>query len=122
LAIPKLLERERIAAVVTEIVDADAIGELRWVASVTELPALVLVTDAELLPPLNARSRGAALVPRGRPVSLADAVRELLAARKQPAMNLPLRLPQVCETKWTARLQLGFGADAQDTWPGDAAA
>jgi hypothetical protein len=109
--------------VVAEVTDDADFAQLRWVASVTALPALVLVTDTELLPPLAARSRGAAVVPRGRPQTLAHAVEELLAARRQPAMNLPLRLPQVCETKWTARLLLPtFQADHQDTWPGDRAA
>jgi hypothetical protein len=122
LGAPKIAARERASVIVAAIEDGEAFGELRWIASVSELPALVLVTAAEHLPPLAARSRGAAVVPPGRPESLFDAVAELLAARRQPAMNLPLRLPQVRETKWTARLQVGFGADQQDTWPGNAAA
>ncbi|HTJ40540.1 MAG TPA: hypothetical protein VL463_00530 [Kofleriaceae bacterium] len=120
LAIPKAAPRERASVIVTEIEDEETLGELRWAASVAQLPPLVIVTDVEMLPPVAVRSRGAAVVPRGRPASLADAVRELLAARRQPAMNLPLRLPQVCETKWTQRLRFGF--EAQDTWPGDKAA
>lgn len=122
LAAPKVAARERAAVIVAGLDGEEAFGELRWIASISELPGMVLVTDAELLPPLAARSRGAAVVPPGRPETLAAAVRELLLARRQPAMNLPLRLPQVCETKWTARLQMGFGADQQDTWPGDKAA
>lgn len=119
---PRLAQRERIAAVVAAVIGDDAIGELRWVAAASELPPLVIVTDTELLPPLAARSRGAAMVPRGRPETLVGAVAELLSARRQPAMNLPLRLPQVFETKWTARLRLGRRAELLDTWPGDAAA
>jgi hypothetical protein len=123
LSVPRLVQREKIALVIAEVIGGEEFAELRWTTAAIALPPLVIVTDAEHLPPLAARSRGAAVIPRGRPLTLRNTVEELLAARHLPAMNLPLRLPQVCETKWTARLQLaGYDADLQDTWPGNRAA
>ncbi len=122
LSVPRMLQRERFAAVVAELADAASLAARRGAPPIPARPARGRVPHPAPRPPRAARARGAAVVPRGRPLALAYAVEELLTARRQPAMNLPLRLPQVCETKWTARLLLpAFHAD-QETWPGDQAA
>ena len=126
LAVPRIVARNSISVIVADVDHEDDLDALRWIAP-TQLPALVLVTANERLPPLAARSRGAAIVTPSRSHTLAAVVQELRTARARPFMSLPLRLPQMCEIKWIERLGSGSASTSnidvgEDTWPGDAAA
>jgi len=114
------LSNMEIAALVVDVTCEQDVDILRYIASVRDLPTLVVVADGEL-PPLPARSRAASLVRRHR---LAKDLRRVIldlqhacGLGEAPASRHPFRLPPEGVCKWCVVLR---GDDPEeDTVPGN---
>jgi DNA-binding NtrC family response regulator len=109
-----------IDALVVDLVSEQDVDVLRYVASVRDLPSLVLVADGDL-PPLPARSRAASMLPRARAQSdLCRAVEDLAHACSlgaAPPGRHPFRLPPDGVAKWSLVIRCDDPDD--ETIPGN---